>query len=103
MGNCVEAVWKPEEAAEEEKKEMKGGMRIKVVLTKEELEWLMEHINERGGRNLEDLLEEIQIERGRRSRKVISREALDFNTSASWKPSLESIVECPELPDHMQR
>lgn len=107
MGNCVEVLSRQREEEEEEgrtatememeEKEKKGKMRIKVVLTKEELQWLMEQIKERGGKGLEELLEE--IERGRR--KVLNC-SIDVN-NASWRPSLESIMECPEIPDHMQR
>ncbi|EXB54050.1 hypothetical protein L484_001388 [Morus notabilis] len=61
----------------------KGKLRVKIVVTKEELEWLMVQLNNKGGKSLEDVLGE--IERGRAKVEV------------SWKPSLESIMECPEV------
>ncbi|XP_057450079.1 uncharacterized protein LOC130741251 [Lotus japonicus] len=64
----------------------KNGLRMKIVLTKEELKWLMLQLNEKGGMKLEKVLGE--IERGR-----------EIKVEGSWKPSLESIVEAPELPD----
>lgn len=111
MGNCVEVLSRQREeegttttttttsTREMEEKEKKGGMRIKVVLRKEELEWLTEQIKEKGGKGLEELLEE--IERGRRE-KLENYCSIQYS-SVSWKPSLESIMECPEIPDHMFR
>lgn len=62
-------------------------VRIKVVLSKEELEWLVfeleHHKNER---SLEDILEEIETSRESYRGKIVS-----------WKPSLESIKESPEV------
>ncbi|KGN53406.1 hypothetical protein Csa_015211 [Cucumis sativus] len=107
MGNCVEVLSRQREedgtttttsTREMEEREKKGGMRIKVVLRKEELEWLTEQIKEKGGKCLEELLEE--IERGRREKTVMNC-SIQYNVS--WKPSLESIMECPEIPDHMFR
>ena len=66
----------------------KGGLRVKIVVTKEELEWLMVQLNNKGGKSLEDVLGE--IERGRE--KV-----------EPWKPSLDSIMECPEVAQEMDR
>lgn len=64
--------------------EGKNGARVKVVLTKEELKWLILQLNEKRGMKLEQVLQE--IERGRE--KVLE---------GSWKPSLESILEAPEM------
>ncbi|GMN31573.1 hypothetical protein TIFTF001_003317 [Ficus carica] len=66
----------------------KGNLRVKIVMTKEELEWLMVQLNTKGGKSLEDVL--VEIERGRGKVECTS-------TTTSWKPSLESIMECPEL------
>ncbi|KAI3468609.1 hypothetical protein Pfo_025272 [Paulownia fortunei] len=68
--------------------EKSGNIRIKIVLTKEELEWLMFQLKNTEGRSLEDVLGEIQ-----RSREK----------SVSWKPSLDSIIESPEVPEGMDR
>ncbi|KAK3016055.1 hypothetical protein RJ639_007542 [Escallonia herrerae] len=59
-----------------------SSLRIKIVLTREELEWLMLQLEENKEKRLEDALAE--IERGRR--KVLG-----------WRPSLESITESPEV------
>lgn len=67
-----------------EKCQRKGSLRVKIVLTKEELEWFMVQLQNKDGKSLEDVLEEIERGRG----KVIDQ---------GWKPSLESIMECPEV------
>jgi len=60
----------------------KNGVSMKVILTKEELKWLIFELNKKGGMKVEQVLEE--IEKGRQ--KV-----------EGWKPSLESILEAPEM------
>jgi len=60
----------------------KNGVSMKIVLTKEELKWLIFELNKKGGMKVEQVLEE--IEKGRQ--KV-----------EGWKPSLESILEAPEM------
>ncbi|XP_061374112.1 uncharacterized protein LOC133316388 [Gastrolobium bilobum] len=101
MGNCMEThttrqqdvVVEMQKQQEEERgtssgfvktndNEGKNGGRVKIVLTKEELKWLILQLNEKGGMRLEQVMEE--IERGRE--KV-----------EGWKPSLESILEAPEM------
>ncbi|CAN4127223.1 unnamed protein product [Withania somnifera] len=105
MGNCVETCLQreridelssiQEEKVEEFMKENiemekgKTSMRVKVVLTKEELEWLLLQLKFRAGKNLEQVFEEIGRNRGK--------------ISCGWKPSLESIVESPEVPEMMDR
>ncbi|XP_059664142.1 uncharacterized protein LOC132309900 [Cornus florida] len=92
MGNCIETIRHSEEVerGEEEVKnggfvKENGGMRIKVVLTKEESELLLFQLKNKGEKmRLEDVLGE--IERGREQR-----------VAAGWKPSLESIMESPEV------
>uniref|UniRef100_A0A2C9WA32 Uncharacterized protein n=1 Tax=Manihot esculenta TaxID=3983 RepID=A0A2C9WA32_MANES len=61
----------------------KGSLKLKIMLTKEELEWLMFQLKVNKGKKLEDVLQEIERERERGKVK-------------SWKPSLESILESPE-------
>lgn len=81
MGNCIERCKRTSSSVGPEvKSEEKNGkmQRIKIVLTKEELEWLMLQLNEK--KNIEDVLGEIQ-----RSRDT-----------ANWKPSLDSILETPD-------
>lgn len=87
MGNCIWAQRKIEEEDMEQEREMEGdfeekdSVKVKIVLTKEELEWLMLQLKVNEGKNLEDVLLEIQRER----EKI-----------KAWKPSLESILEIPE-------
>lgn len=87
MGNCIWAQRKIEEEDMEPEREMEGdfeekdSVKVKIVLTKEELEWLMLQLKVNEGKNLEDVLLEIQRER----EKI-----------KAWKPSLESILEIPE-------
>ncbi|KAG0536493.1 hypothetical protein BDA96_03G068300 [Sorghum bicolor] len=59
-------------------------MKVKMVLTKGELGWLVAQLKA-GDRRLEDVLQEMARKRdGRRSA-----------AADGWRPSLESIVECP--------
>jgi hypothetical protein len=57
-------------------------MKVKMVLTKGELGWLVAQLKA-GDRRLEDVLQEMARKREGRA------------TAAGWRPSLESIVECP--------
>ncbi|KAK4845019.1 hypothetical protein QYF36_027347 [Acer negundo] len=70
---------------------VKGGVKVKIVLRKEELEWLMFQLKNNQGKKLEEILGE--IEKGRLREKVVE----------AWRPSLESIMETPEVHDHMDR
>lgn len=77
-----------------------GRVRVKIVLTKEELELLLIQLGRKDGgkagpkSSLEQVLEE--IERGRRRSGGGVSEAGDVG---SWKPSLDSIMEVPEVPE----
>ncbi|XP_010261656.1 PREDICTED: uncharacterized protein LOC104600432 [Nelumbo nucifera] len=97
MGNCLET-WKHGQQGEkkehQEDEELKvggeakedfgkSGFRVKLVLTREELEWLMLQLKEKGGKKLEYILGEIENGRG--------------GKVEGWKPSLESIMEDPEV------
>ncbi|KAJ0104592.1 hypothetical protein Patl1_17525 [Pistacia atlantica] len=42
-----------------------GGLKVKIVLTKEELQWLMIQLKKNEGKRLEDVLAEIGRERGK--------------------------------------
>jgi len=63
--------------------EGKNGLSMKVVLTKEELKWLILQLKEKKGVSLEEMVAE--IERGREEKVE------------GWKPSLDSIMEAPEM------
>lgn len=63
-----------------------GGLKVKLVLTTGELEWLLLQLKETGEKKLEDVLGEI----GRQ------REARRRGRSDAWRPSLESITEISE-------
>ncbi|XP_060210195.1 uncharacterized protein LOC132637064 [Lycium barbarum] len=104
MGNCVETCLQRgniEELRVQEEKtgefikenvEMEKGktnMRLKIVLTKEELEWLLLKLKFQEVKNLEEVLGEIERNRGK--------------VTCGWKPSLESITESPEIPEMMDR
>ncbi|OVA11314.1 hypothetical protein BVC80_9007g9 [Macleaya cordata] len=71
----------------------KSGFRVKIVLSKEELEWLLLQLGDhnKGGKRLKDILGE--IEKGRE--KVQEEE--ENKVVEVWKPSLESIMESPEV------
>ena len=60
-------------------------VKVKVVLTKGELGWLVARLKEAGDRRLEDVLHEV-------ARK---REGRAGGGGDGWRPCLESIVECP--------
>ncbi|KAF0934430.1 hypothetical protein E2562_025521 [Oryza meyeriana var. granulata] len=72
----------------EEEDEAGSVLKVKMVLTKAELEWLMAQLKA-GDRRLEDVLQEM-------SRK---RDGLAGGAGGGdgWRPSLESIVEGPEM------
>lgn len=96
MGNCVEKCThnpqrREERQQEEEERQQReegnegSNVRVKVVVTKEELKWLMFELGNRGGKKLEDILAE--IERGRSEKS---------GDELGWKPSLERILESPD-------
>ncbi|XP_052210187.1 uncharacterized protein LOC127813308 [Diospyros lotus] len=114
MGNCMETCGDSRREGEKGKGEAEGegeggfakesgfesgsggGVRIKVVLTKEELEWLVFRLKEKGGMTrVEEVLGE--IERGRSSSPAAGKAA------DGWKPSLESIMESPDQLVEMNR
>ncbi|KAF3795044.1 Serine/threonine-protein phosphatase 5 [Nymphaea thermarum] len=67
-----------------------GRVRVKVVLRKQELEWLLMHCREDGGKALEELLMGIH-----HSRKGLNQ--YQNHHDRGWRPALDSIMEIPEL------
>ncbi|KAF7109504.1 hypothetical protein CFC21_109750 [Triticum aestivum] len=66
-----------------------AGMKVKVVLTRAELEWLMAQLKS-GEQRLEDVL-----------RQMGNARADDYKPprADAWRPRLECILECPEAAD----
>ncbi|KAK9668404.1 hypothetical protein RND81_13G058000 [Saponaria officinalis] len=100
MGNCMESKKGKEKCnimkiGDKEVKFVKDvennskGIRVKMVLTKEELQWLMLQLRNRsesGATRIEDVL--VEIEKARK--RVVT-------VDHGWKPSLDSITEIPEV------
>lgn len=82
---------KSEEIQKENGLEKSSKMTVKIILTKEELQWLLSQQKNKEWKSLEDVLGEIQ--RGREKANV------------GWKPSLDSINESPHevLEEEMDR
>ncbi|RLM54261.1 hypothetical protein C2845_PM10G13350 [Panicum miliaceum] len=78
-----------DEGAEEEEEAPAAaeGLKVKVVLTRAELEWLMAQLKS-GDRRLQDVLHHMHA----------AKAAADKHPGggAAWRPSLESILECQE-------
>ncbi|XP_047161988.1 uncharacterized protein LOC124831928 [Vigna umbellata] len=90
MGNCMETEGDHGEEKQEDERgrrfvKANGGVSMKVVVTKEELKWLILKLKEEKGMRLEEMVTE--IERMREDRVE------------GWKPSLDSIMEAPEMLD----
>lgn len=68
------------------------GLKVKVVLTRGELQWLMAQLKS-GEQRLEDVLQHMQAVSG-------GGGAAHGADKAGWRPRLESIVECQETTDH---
>ncbi|KAL4565426.1 hypothetical protein LXL04_029520 [Taraxacum kok-saghyz] len=106
MGNYMETCLQKdqredEKPQEQEKQEVgkargnygmgSGRMRVKLVLTKDELDWLLLQLKNKEGQRLEDVLE------------AIGKSRVTGKSVAGWKPSLESIMETPEVHHEMNR
>ncbi|OAY83392.1 hypothetical protein ACMD2_07426 [Ananas comosus] len=71
-----------------------GGFKVKVLLTRGELERLLVEVK-KGERRLEEVLLEMGEER---EREIIVAKWKSTHHEG-WKPTLESIVECPEASE----
>ncbi|XP_020577327.1 uncharacterized protein LOC110022623 [Phalaenopsis equestris] len=86
MGNCME---KSSPEVEEDLKKVErgseGAKMVRIVLTKPELDWLMQQMEQKPVKmSLEALLAQILKER-------------QWKEEERWQPALESIMEVPEL------
>ncbi|KAG0484552.1 hypothetical protein HPP92_008631 [Vanilla planifolia] len=83
MGNCAQRcgfISDEEKEAAEEGSVEKEGRKVRVVLTRAELEWLTREMQKKNGKmSLADLLAEMAEGQMR------------------WRPALESIMEVPEV------
>uniref|UniRef100_A0A0A9H7L8 Uncharacterized protein n=1 Tax=Arundo donax TaxID=35708 RepID=A0A0A9H7L8_ARUDO len=75
-----------EEAAAEEE-----GLKVKIVLTRGELEWLMAQIKT-GDHRLHDVLHHMHALKA----AAAATSAAVADKQGGWRPRLESILECPE-------
>jgi hypothetical protein len=70
-----------------------AGMKVKVVLTRAELEWLMAQLKS-GDQRLEDVLRQVATAR---TGTAAADDGCGKPTRADgWRPRLERILECPE-------
>uniref|UniRef100_A0A1J3DVB9 Uncharacterized protein n=1 Tax=Noccaea caerulescens TaxID=107243 RepID=A0A1J3DVB9_NOCCA len=106
MGNCMER-WKQREG-EERKRDVRetaqgsfkpdgaddedgnGGMKVKIVLTRQELDMFLLQMNRSHGENLM-MSKDVMVE--------LEKRIIRTSSSMAWEPSLESIVECPEVQE----
>ncbi|OEL28689.1 hypothetical protein BAE44_0010290 [Dichanthelium oligosanthes] len=68
------------------------GLKVKIVLTRAELEWLMAQLKS-GEQRLEDVLHHMHAVKGA---TAAAAAPADKQQGGGWRPRLESIVECPE-------
>ncbi|CAD5178228.1 unnamed protein product [Musa acuminata subsp. malaccensis] len=87
MGNRMERCAPRQVEEDTEKEKGDGGCKIKMLLTRKELAWLELHLKEKAEQRLEDVL----VEMGRETQKERGK------GRGGWKPTLESIVEIPEV------
>ncbi|XP_018454767.2 uncharacterized protein LOC108825907 [Raphanus sativus] len=111
MGNCMER-WMQGEGEEgkievrEKTKELfkldgdddedgrQGGTKVKIVLTRHELDMFLLQMNRNHDGNLmmtKDVMVELE--------KRIIKPSSSLSSSMAWEPSLESIMECPEVQE----
>ncbi|KAL5208455.1 hypothetical protein ABZP36_032890 [Zizania latifolia] len=97
MGNCLQTsggsgdgVTRRRITGGGEEEDEGSVLKVKMVLTKAELEWLMAQLKA-GDRRLEDVLQEMARKRDD------GLPAGGGGGGDGWRPSLESIVEYPEM------
>ncbi|CAN6169834.1 unnamed protein product [Urochloa humidicola] len=67
------------------------GLKVKVVLTRAELEWLMAQLKT-GDRRIQDVLHHMQAAKA----NAAAAAAASPTDKGGWRPRLESILECQE-------
>ncbi|CAH8384852.1 unnamed protein product [Eruca vesicaria subsp. sativa] len=109
MGNCMERCrregmqgkTKVRENAKEcfrlDDEDGHDGMKVKIVLTRHELDMFLLQMNKNHDGNLmmtKDVMGELE-------KRIIQAKSslLSSPSSMSWEPSLESIMECPEVQE----
>ncbi|XP_010418507.1 PREDICTED: uncharacterized protein LOC104704078 [Camelina sativa] len=113
MGNCMER-WVRGDQGEEGKIEVRerekesfkldggdsedghGGMKVKIVLSRHELDMFLLEMNRNHDGNLK-ITRDVMVELEKRILRASSLSSL--SSSMAWEPSLESIVECPEVQE----
>ncbi|KAL0693959.1 hypothetical protein Bca4012_061139 [Brassica carinata] len=112
MGNCMER-WMQVEGEEgkievrekakesfkldgddDDQDERQGGTKVKIVLTRHELDMFLLQMNRNHDGNLmmtKDVMVELE--------KRIIKPSSSLSSSMAWEPSLESIMECPEVQE----
>ncbi|XP_056851340.1 uncharacterized protein LOC130500369 [Raphanus sativus] len=71
-----------------------GGTKVKIVLTRHELDMFLLQMNRNHDGNLmmtKDVMVELE--------KRIIKPSSSLSSSMAWEPSLESIMECPEVQE----
>ena len=87
LRRSIGQVLQEEEEEEEVCETAAAGLKVKVVLTRAELEWLMAQLKT-GERRLEDVLHQMGSARADKHQQPPPRDG--------WRPRLESILECHE-------
>ncbi|KAL5212777.1 hypothetical protein ABZP36_023624 [Zizania latifolia] len=105
MGNCLQSggggvgMRRRSGGGEEEDEGSSSVLKVKMVLTKAELEWLMAQLKA-GDRRLGDVVQEMVRKRDGGLPAGGGSGACAVGGGGGgdgWRPSLESIVECPEI------
>ncbi|CAH2048351.1 unnamed protein product [Thlaspi arvense] len=116
MGNCMERWMQREgeevkiEVREKAKESFKldgddggeegdghGGMKVKIVLTRHELDMFLLQMNRNHDGDLM-MAKDVMVELEKRIIKT-SSSLSSSPSSMAWEPSLESIMECPEVQE----
>lgn len=75
-----------------------GGMKVKIVLTRHELDMFLLQMNRNQDGNLM-MSKDVMVELEKRIIRTSPSSLSSSPSSMAWEPSLESIVECPEVQE----